>query len=83
MPTWPHQAEPGVTELRGTPFGRSYESLAQTAIPADVGGAAGLVMSLADLIVDKEEVIRRNDPLRAAKRDQDIADLEYLRGLAD
>jgi hypothetical protein len=68
------------TELWSSNFDRSYDSLARDAVEVRIAGVPALLISKADLAAAKREATRL--PKRD-KRDQDEADLAYLRRCGD
>ena len=68
------------TELWSSNFDRTYECLARDAVEVRIGGAAGLLVSRAHLAAAKREATRLPE---RDKRDQDHADLAYLRRCGD
>ena len=64
------------TELWSSNFDRSYECLGHDAVPIRIGGTAALLISRSHLISAKCEATRLPE---RDKRDQDYADLAYLR----
>src|SRR5262245_22087511 len=68
------------TELWSSNFDRSYECLARDGVQVRIGGVAGRLISRDHLIAAKCEATRLPE---RDKRDQDYADLAYLRQCDD